>query len=139
PGGPRPAPGRGAGGRGGGPRARGLRGPPPPGARAARVRALAAHRADWLQLGFRLGRDDVVVDDRRSASGHGRPDGACVDAVRLVARTEGILIDPTYLAKVVLTCRDLADDGRIRADRPAVLWHTGGAVAGLPHTESLGR
>jgi len=103
-----------------------------------RVRTLATHLAAGLGLDIRLGSDDIIVGDRRSASGHGRPDRASVDIVRLVARTEGILIDPIYLAKVVLTYRDLVDDRRIRSDRPAVLWHTGGAVAVFTNTESFG-
>jgi D-cysteine desulfhydrase len=101
------------------------------------VRTLASHLAEWLELDVRLGRDDIVVEDRRSAAGHGRPDRESVDVVGLVARTEGILIDPIYLAKVVLTYRDLVDEGRIGSDHPAVIWHTGGAVSLFTNTESF--
>jgi 1-aminocyclopropane-1-carboxylate deaminase/D-cysteine desulfhydrase-like pyridoxal-dependent ACC family enzyme len=107
-------------------------------AQAGRVRTLATRLAEWLELEGLPGRDDILVDDRRAASGHGRPDPECVEVVRQVARLEGLLIDPVYLAKVVLTYRDLVGEGRIRADRPAVLWHTGGVVSLFTNTESFG-
>jgi 1-aminocyclopropane-1-carboxylate deaminase/D-cysteine desulfhydrase-like pyridoxal-dependent ACC family enzyme len=104
---------------------------------AGRVHTLAKHLAEWLALDIDLRPDDILVEDRRSASGHGRPDRESVDVVRLVAQTEGLLIDPVYLAKVVLTYHDLIEDGRMDPDHPVVLWHSGGAVAVFMNTESF--
>jgi len=106
-------------------------------AHAARVGRLAAELAEWLDLGLQIGADDVIVDDRHSATGHGRPDHASVEAVRLVARTEGLLIDPVYLAKVIVSMPDLIAEGRVASSQPSVIWHSGGAVAIFMHSESF--
>ncbi len=89
------------------------------------------------QAGVLVGADDVIVDDRHSATGHGRPDHASVEAVRLVARTEGLLIDPVYLAKVIVSMPDLIAEGRVASSQPSVIWHSGGAVAIFMHSESF--
>jgi 1-aminocyclopropane-1-carboxylate deaminase/D-cysteine desulfhydrase-like pyridoxal-dependent ACC family enzyme len=102
-----------------------------------RVRELATELAEWLELDLQLGADDVIVDDRHAGSGHGKPDRASVDAVRLVARTEGLLIDPVYLGKVILTVPDLVREGGIRTDQPTIIWHSGGAVAIFMNNDSF--
>jgi 1-aminocyclopropane-1-carboxylate deaminase/D-cysteine desulfhydrase-like pyridoxal-dependent ACC family enzyme len=102
----------------------------------AKVLAMANHLAEWLELDLKVGADDVTVEDRRSATGHGAPDPASVEAVRLVARTEGLLIDPVYMAKAVLTLQDLVAEGSV-GDRPVVLYHSGGAVAIFMNQESF--
>jgi 1-aminocyclopropane-1-carboxylate deaminase/D-cysteine desulfhydrase-like pyridoxal-dependent ACC family enzyme len=103
----------------------------------ARVAGLAEHLADFLELDGVYDPADILVEDRRSGTGHGDPDRASVEAVRLLARTEGLLIDPVYMAKVVLTLADLIELGQIDGERPAVIWHTGGAVALFMHAESF--
>jgi 1-aminocyclopropane-1-carboxylate deaminase/D-cysteine desulfhydrase-like pyridoxal-dependent ACC family enzyme len=102
-----------------------------------KVRALATHLAEWLDLDVTLEADDVIVEDRRSASGHGKPDADSVEVVRLVARMEGLLIDPVYLGKVVLTLQDRIRDGTVDPDKPVVLYHSGGAVAVFMNQESF--
>jgi D-cysteine desulfhydrase family pyridoxal phosphate-dependent enzyme len=49
------------------------------------------------------------------------------EAVRLAARTEGLLLDPVYTGKAMAGLIAAARDGRI--DGTVVFWHTGGAVA----------
>ena len=49
------------------------------------------------------------------------------EAVRLAARTEGLVLDPVYTGKAMAGLIAAARDGRVSGT--VVFWHTGGAVA----------
>jgi 1-aminocyclopropane-1-carboxylate deaminase/D-cysteine desulfhydrase-like pyridoxal-dependent ACC family enzyme len=51
----------------------------------------------------------------------------CREAVRLAARTEGLVLDPVYTGKAMAGLIAAARAGRVRGT--VVFWHTGGAVA----------
>jgi 1-aminocyclopropane-1-carboxylate deaminase/D-cysteine desulfhydrase-like pyridoxal-dependent ACC family enzyme len=108
-------------------------------ARAQRVKKHAKSLIDWLGLDLTLSEDDVIVDDTFSGPGHGTPDEPAVAAVRLAARTEGLLIDPTYVGKVVAAVPALIQKGLMRADLPAVIVHTGGIVSLFMHSAAFAR
>ncbi|MGD0192201.1 MAG: D-cysteine desulfhydrase family protein [Rhizomicrobium sp.] len=52
-----------------------------------------------LSPGHTLGESDIVVDGNHRGDGYGIPTQGMLDAVRLVARTEGLLLDPVYSGK----------------------------------------
>jgi 1-aminocyclopropane-1-carboxylate deaminase/D-cysteine desulfhydrase-like pyridoxal-dependent ACC family enzyme len=79
-------------------------------------------------LGELAGRDlqeRVDLDETFLAPGYGRPNPAADEAAALLARSEGLLVDPIYTAKalawLVARARDGALDGRT-----VVFWHAGG-------------
>ena len=49
-----------------------------------------------------------------------------VEAIRLVAQTEGIFLDPVYTAKAMAGLIDLCRRGEFAAEDHVVFWHTGG-------------
>lgn len=59
-------------------------------------------------------------------AGYAIPYEAAVDALRELAREEGLLLDPVYTAKAFCAVRDCCSDGRLGHDRPVVFVHTGG-------------
>jgi D-cysteine desulfhydrase family pyridoxal phosphate-dependent enzyme len=71
----------------------------------------------------------VIVDHDHFGDGYGKLDRECIDAIRLLARQEGILLDPVYSGKAMAAMLDWLRDGRIGADQTAVFWHTGGSPA----------
>lgn len=71
----------------------------------------------------------VIVDHEHFGDGYGRLSDACVDALRLVARHEAIVLDPVYSGKAMAALVDWLRDGRIRDGETALFWHTGGAPA----------
>jgi D-cysteine desulfhydrase family pyridoxal phosphate-dependent enzyme len=74
-----------------------------------------------------LGADrDAEVDDTQVGGGYGVPTAASTEALELVARREGILLDPVYTAKAMagLIARIRSDE--LTADRTILFWHTGG-------------
>jgi 1-aminocyclopropane-1-carboxylate deaminase/D-cysteine desulfhydrase-like pyridoxal-dependent ACC family enzyme len=71
----------------------------------------------------------VVVDHDHFGAGYGRLTDECVDALRLVARTESLVLDPVYSGKAMAALIAYLRDGRIGADETVLFWHTGGAPA----------
>ena len=66
-----------------------------------------------------------MVLDGQLGSGYGRPTEAAEEATRLLARSEGILVDPIYTAKALAGLVALARAGALAGPR-AVFWHAGG-------------
>jgi D-cysteine desulfhydrase family pyridoxal phosphate-dependent enzyme len=69
----------------------------------------------------------VHVDDGQLGEGYGIPTTACVDAIELLARTEGVLLDPVYSSKAFAHLLRAVRDDDLDDERPVVFVHTGGS------------
>jgi L-cysteate sulfo-lyase len=99
---------------------------------SATVRAIVESLADRLG-GSRtsLGADrDVEVDDGFVGEGYGVPTEGSQEALTMVARHEGVVLDPVYTAKAMAGLIERARRGRFSAAETVLFWHTGGQ-AGL--------
>ena len=67
----------------------------------SRLKKLSQETADQLDLGLKLSQNDFTVFDDYIGPGYGLPTPACIDAIRLVARTESIFLDPVYTGKAM--------------------------------------
>jgi L-cysteate sulfo-lyase len=94
-----------------------------------KVHALAGETADLLGVPA-VARDRVVALGEYVGEGYGVPTEAMVEAVSLVARTEGMLLDPVYSGKAMAGLIDLIRQGRIGPEETVVFVHTGG-IPGL--------
>jgi 1-aminocyclopropane-1-carboxylate deaminase/D-cysteine desulfhydrase-like pyridoxal-dependent ACC family enzyme len=65
-----------------------------------------------------------IVDDFRG-DGYGRPTAAATEATELLARTEGVLVDPIYTAKALAGLVSFVRSGELDG-QTAVFWHAGG-------------
>jgi D-cysteine desulfhydrase len=68
--------------------------------------------------------------------GYSLPTPGMAEAVRLVARTEGVLLDPVYTGKAMAGLIDLVRRGYFRKDESILFVHTGGSpalYAYMPH------
>ncbi|MDR2613792.1 MAG: pyridoxal-phosphate dependent enzyme, partial [Candidatus Accumulibacter sp.] len=94
------------------------------------VRRLA--RQTWELLGIRgeFPEASVVVNSDYVGQGYGIPTEGMVEAVHLLARHEGILLDPVYTGKAFAGLIDLIRKGHFKKGENIVFLHTGGA-AGL--------
>jgi len=78
-----------------------------------------------------IGADRAIeIDDRFVGDGYGIPTPASTAALELVARTEGILLDPVYTAKAMAGLISRISAGEFGRDETVLFWHTGG-VPGL--------
>jgi 1-aminocyclopropane-1-carboxylate deaminase/D-cysteine desulfhydrase-like pyridoxal-dependent ACC family enzyme len=72
-----------------------------------------------------LASDEIDLDPRQLGGGYGIPTKAAADATRLLARTEGIFVDPIYTAKALAGLIELVRSGWLD-DHDVVFWHAGG-------------
>lgn len=72
---------------------------------------------------------DVELDERYHAGTYGVPDEATLDAMRLAARTEGMVTDPVYEGKSMAGLVDLVARGEIPRDATVLYAHLGGQPA----------
>ena len=72
-------------------------------------------------------RNMVVVDDRFVGPGYSLPTTAMVEAVRMAATEEGLLLDPVYTGKAFAGLVGLAREGAIAKGERVLFLHTGGA------------
>jgi 1-aminocyclopropane-1-carboxylate deaminase/D-cysteine desulfhydrase-like pyridoxal-dependent ACC family enzyme len=101
-----------------------------PGAEAAAtVRGKARETAELLGWPTASLDDRVTVQDDYLGAGYGQPTDAMLEAVALVARQEGILLDPVYTGKAMSGLISLARSGFFKPHERVVFWHTGGLPA----------
>jgi len=91
--------------------------------RAAR---LVNDAASLLGLPIRVDPEELVTDQRFIGEGYG---AECLDAIRLLARTEAILLDPCYTGKGMAGLIHDVRAGAIAPGETVVFLHTGGAPA----------
>ena len=86
----------------------------------------AAAAAESLGLARRPRASDLCVDDSYIGTGYGAMTEGCRNAISLVARTEGVLLDPVYSGKAMHGLIDHIKTGRIASRETVVFLHTGG-------------
>jgi len=97
----------------------------------ADVARYAAGAAELLGVGFDAEGLEVVAGHAGPA--YGVAHAATVEALRLAARTEALVLDPVYSAKGLAGLIALVRAGRWRAWDDVVFVHTGGAPAVFAH------
>ncbi len=80
-----------------------------------------------LGLPARIAFDDFFTDNDFIGEGYGIPSAECLAAIALLARTEGILLDPCYTGKAMAGLIAHARSGEVKPDETVVFLHTGGA------------
>jgi len=65
----------------------------------------------------------------RFGAGYEQPTPECLEAIRAVARLEGLIIDPVYTGKAMAGLIGWAREGRFTDRQTVLFWHTGGAPA----------
>jgi 1-aminocyclopropane-1-carboxylate deaminase len=87
-------------------------------------------RATAALIGAReLTDDDVILDAGYHAGIYGVPDETTLDAMKLAARTEGMVTDPVYEGKSMAGLIDLVSRGEIGKDSTVLYAHLGGQPA----------
>lgn len=89
---------------------------------------LAARTADKLGISGAIKREDVVANCDYIGQGYGFPAADTIEAIRTLARTDGILLDPVYSGKGMAGLIDLAKKGFFKKGETVVFVHTGGST-----------
>jgi len=99
---------------------------------------LCCRTADHMGLTGIVEREQVVADAGYVGPGYGLPTPAMVEAVTLLARLEGILLDPVYTGKGMAGLIDLVQKGVFAKDSDVVFLHTGGAAGLFGYPDAFG-
>jgi 1-aminocyclopropane-1-carboxylate deaminase/D-cysteine desulfhydrase-like pyridoxal-dependent ACC family enzyme len=101
---------------------------------AASLRRIVSELLDDMaaRLGARpatVGGDrEIDVDDSEVGAGYGLATPASTEALELMARREGILLDPVYTAKAMAALIARLRAGAFSPGDTILFWHTGGQV-----------
>ena len=106
--------------------------------KTTRAVTLAAGAAELLGHPQRLRDEDVITHQQYYGAGYAIPTAAADDAVRLMARTEAILLDPVYTGKAMSGLIDHIKRGEIGGHETVVFLHTGGIPALFAQADRLG-
>ena len=99
-----------------------------------RAMRIANGAAGMIGTTIRVTESDLFTDQGYIGPGYGIATPACVEAIRLVAQTEGILLDPTYTGKAMACLIDHVRRGLLDPSSSIVFLHTGGVPALFAHT-----
>jgi L-cysteate sulfo-lyase len=100
---------------------------------------LACRTATHMRMHGGVPRESVVANCDYVGGGYGIPTPGMVEAVTLLANTEGILLDPVYSGKGMAGLIDLIRKGHFAKEQNVVFLHTGGSAAlfGYPNVFGL--
>ncbi len=93
------------------------------------VARIARHTAELIGLGRPLRDDEITVLEGWAGERYGIPVQSTIDAIRLTAGLEGMIIDPVYEGKSMAGLIDLVRSGEISPDSTVLYAHLGGQPA----------
>ncbi|MDJ0992648.1 MAG: D-cysteine desulfhydrase [Dinoroseobacter sp.] len=79
----------------------------------------------------------ILVDDGYVGDGYGIPAESTLEAIRLTARQEGLLLDPVYSAKGMAGLIGMVRQGFFKPTDSVLFLHTGGSTALFAYQEQL--
>lgn len=103
----------------------------------ANVHRLAQRTGEYLGIGRDIGRETIVANCDYIGDGYGVPTEGMREAILMLARLEGILLDPVYSGKGMAGLIDLIRQGQFRRDDNVVFLHTGGSVGLFGYREAF--
>jgi 1-aminocyclopropane-1-carboxylate deaminase len=95
----------------------------------AQVERIARNTAALIGLDRELRDDEITVLEGWAGDHYGIPVQSTLDAMRLVGRLEGVILDPVYEGKSMAGLIDLVAQGEIGKDSTVLYAHLGGQPA----------
>ena len=107
----------------------------------ASVAALTARNAnaaaERLGLDMRLAASDIDSLSDHIGPGYHVPSSEGIEAMRLAARTDALVLDPSYTAKAMAGLIEHVRTGRLTRDDTVVFVHTGGLPAVFAYEDAV--
>ena len=95
----------------------------------ATVNRLVTDCAEAEGISISSSEERVLVDDRYNQLGYGVMGANEIQAIRLFASQEGLLLDPVYTGRAAAGMIDLVRKGFFKKEDKVLFWHTGGTPA----------
>lgn len=103
----------------------------------AEVASIANDCAARIGAPHQFKASDIEVTYGYKGEGYGVVGDLEREAIRLMARTEGILLDPVYAGRAFGALVDLIRKGRFKSSDTILFWHTGGSPALFAYAREL--
>lgn len=101
-----------------------------------KVSKLCNETLDYLQYkNHHFTPDEVLINMDYVGEGYAIPTQECVEAIKLVARKEAIILDPVYTGKAMAGLIDLIEKGRFKKGDNVIFIHTGGSIANFAYSQ----
>lgn len=94
--------------------------------RMAEISQFINQVSETFELGISCQEEELWVENDFYGQGYNIPDEKTREYLYLLARTEGIFVDPCYTGKTFRGFVDLVESEKIPADKTAIYLHTGG-------------
>ncbi|MFA6505663.1 MAG: D-cysteine desulfhydrase family protein [Treponemataceae bacterium] len=101
------------------------------------VAEIADKVAARLGLGMQFDPDKIIGFDGYLGGGYAVMGKVEKEAIELVGRTEGLLLDPVYTGRAMAGLIDLIRKKEIGKDETVLFWHTGGSAALFAYADQL--
>ena len=98
---------------------------------------LACATAEKLDCDGVVKREQIVANCDYVGEGYGLPAPHTIEAIQMLAKLEGILLDPVYSGKGMAGLIDLCRKGFFKRGQNVVFIHTGGSVALFAYTAAF--
>lgn len=98
---------------------------------------LAKETAERVGVKEKISKELVQVLDKYVGPGYSLPTNEMVEAVQLLARTEGILLDPVYTGKAMSGLVGMIREGKLTKGQNVLFLHTGGSPALYAYTDVI--
>lgn len=102
-----------------------------------RALRIAAEAAEKLGFAGRVTAQDLSNDERFIGPGYGIATAECVEAIRMLACSEGILLDPVYTGKAMAGMIGHIREGSVDPSETILFLHTGGTPALFAHVDDF--
>lgn len=103
-----------------------------------KIAELATETLAYLGSDKTVSKEELHFDQNYYQPGYEIPNEGGSNAIKYLARTEGILLDPVYTAKAFAGMLDYIRKGKIPKGSDVVFWHTGGVTALFAEKEIVG-
>jgi 1-aminocyclopropane-1-carboxylate deaminase/D-cysteine desulfhydrase-like pyridoxal-dependent ACC family enzyme len=101
------------------------------------IAGYANQAASKIGLSVTVDEKDVFNTEDYVGKGYGFLTPEAVEMIKLVARIEGIYLDPLYTSKAMAALRDHVEKGILTKDHTVVFLHTGGTPALFSYVDEL--
>jgi L-cysteate sulfo-lyase len=102
-----------------------------------KVSKIIEESKNLFELEFDFNLEDLIIYTDYKGGGYGFVSDQKLEAVKILAQTEGIMIDPVYTATSMACLIDLVRKEELNKNHNVLFLHTGGAVALYPYKEPL--
>lgn len=98
---------------------------------------LANSSAKLFEVNRTFTKNDFILKSEYLGGGYGVIGELEKRAIKLLAETEGIIVDPVYTGRAFGALIDLIEKGKFSSDDKVLFWHTGGSPSIFSYAENL--